>query len=64
MYAPANSRAVDAVDPAMREHLPSSYADVTVARDDIWLDANYGDIEARFEAWLSERAADGPEAGN
>jgi hypothetical protein len=51
-YAPANALAVDMVDPAMEPHLPSTYADVTVARDDVWLDENRDQITQRFDEWL------------
>lgn len=53
-YAPANIEAVDRVNPDMEPHLPSTYADVTVARDDVWLDANFEAVAARFAEWLEE----------
>jgi putative spermidine/putrescine transport system substrate-binding protein len=53
-YAPANALAVDMVDPVMEPHLPSTYADVTVARDDVWLDQNRDQIAQRFDEWLQE----------
>lgn len=51
-YAPPNVNAIENVFPDMQEHLPTSYLDVTVFRDDVWLDENYDDVETRFLEWL------------
>lgn len=51
-YAPANADATG-VDPAMKPYLPSTYAAVTVTRDDEWLNANREQVDAEFDAWLA-----------
>jgi putative spermidine/putrescine transport system substrate-binding protein len=51
-YAPANENAAGNVNPDMERHLPSTYADVTVARDDTWLDENFDAVAERFLEWL------------
>jgi putative spermidine/putrescine transport system substrate-binding protein len=51
-YAPANVNAAGDVNPDMEPHLPSTYADVTVARDDTWLDENFDAVAERFLEWL------------
>lgn len=43
-YAPANVLAAGMANPEMQPHLPSTYSDITVPRDDVWLESNY-------EAW-------------
>lgn len=63
-YAPANALAVDQVDPEIEPHLATTYADVTVARDDVWLDANFDAVATRFNEWLEEHGMAAPaEAG-
>lgn len=52
-YAPANENAVDDVPASIAPHLVTTYADVTVARDDVWLEANQAAVDAQFEAWLA-----------
>lgn len=59
-YAPANINAVDEVSASMRLHLPSTYADVTIARDDTWLEGNFDAVSSRFEEWLEEVGAADP----
>ena len=54
-YAPANENAVANVQPSIAPHLVTTYADVTVSRDDVWLEANQTVVEARFEEWLEEQ---------
>jgi putative spermidine/putrescine transport system substrate-binding protein len=51
-YAPANEMAAGSVNPEMQPHLPSTYADVTIARDDTWLDENFDAVAERFLEWL------------
>lgn len=53
-YAPSNINAVDDVPASIAPDLVTTYADVTVARDDEWLEANRTTVDARFEAWLAE----------
>lgn len=59
-YAPANVNAVDKVPASIRLHLPSTYADVTIPRDDTWLEGNFDDVATRFEEWLVEVEASSP----
>lgn len=54
-YAPANVNAVGDVPASIAPDLVTTYADVTVARDDVWLEANHEAVEARFEEWLGEQ---------
>lgn len=51
-YAPPNINAAANVHPDMEPHLPTTYADVTIFRDDVWLDENYAEVETRFLEWL------------
>lgn len=51
-YAPANTNAADKVNPDMQPYLPSTYGDVTIARDDTWLDENFAAVAERFLEWL------------
>lgn len=53
-YAPPNVNAAENVYPDMKEHLPTSYLDQTVFRDDEWLDANFDELSERFLEWLQE----------
>jgi spermidine/putrescine-binding protein len=53
-YAPANVNAVDDVPASIAPDLVTTYAEVTIARDDVWLEANHAMVEARFEAWLMD----------
>jgi putative spermidine/putrescine transport system substrate-binding protein len=59
-YAPANIDAVDDVPASIRLHLPSTYADVTIPRDDAWLDGHFDAVASRFEEWLVEVGAGDP----
>lgn len=54
-YAPANANAVDDVPASIEPDLVTTYAEVTIARDDVWLEANHAAVEARFEEWLEEQ---------
>lgn len=51
-YAPPNVNAIDSVNPDMEPYLPSTYIDLTVFRDDIWLNDNREAVETRFLEWL------------
>jgi putative spermidine/putrescine transport system substrate-binding protein len=53
-YAPANVNAVDRVPASIAPDLVTTYAEVTIARDDVWLEANHATVEAQFEAWLMD----------
>lgn len=53
-YAPPNVNAADDVHPDMEEHLPTTYIDETVFRDDEWLDENFDELSQRFLEWLQE----------
>jgi len=55
-YGPANAKAGSFVAENMRPHLASTYSDITIARDDTWLDANFATVSARFDAWRAEGA--------
>jgi putative spermidine/putrescine transport system substrate-binding protein len=56
-YAPANENAVDDVPASIAPDLVTTYADVTVTRDDVWLEANQATVDARFEEWLAGLSA-------
>jgi len=52
-YGPVNEQALDDVDPAVAPHLPSTYGDVTIARDDVWIEENREEMENRFDAFVA-----------
>lgn len=51
-YAPTNKNALDKVDPAKREDLPTTYLDVSMAFDDTWWDQNFTTVNDRFLEWF------------
>jgi hypothetical protein len=48
--------AVDRVPASIAPDLVTTYAEVTIARDDVWLEANHATVEAQYEAWLMDHA--------
>lgn len=48
------SRRVGKGRPDLAPDLVTTYADVTIGRDDVWLEANHAAVEARFQEWLED----------
>lgn len=48
---------MDNVPASIEPDLASTHADVTIARDDSWLEENFDVVTSRFEEWLNALGA-------
>ncbi|WAM19894.1 ABC transporter substrate-binding protein [Rhodococcus sp. JS3073] len=51
-YGPTNRESLSLVEPAMRDHLPTSYMDLSIAFDNIWLNQNRDEVDSRWQSWV------------
>jgi putative spermidine/putrescine transport system substrate-binding protein len=52
-YGPTNREALKLVNPAMKEHLPTSYLDIGINFDNEWLNAHRAEVDSRWQNWVS-----------
>ena len=52
-YAPTNKNALDKVDPAKKEDLPTTYLDVAMQFNDAWWDTNFSAANERYTEWFT-----------
>lgn len=51
-YGPTNRESLSLVESAMRDHLPTSYMDLAIAFDNIWLNQNRDEVDSRWQSWV------------
>jgi putative spermidine/putrescine transport system substrate-binding protein len=51
-YGPTNQESLSLVEPAMREHLPTTYLDIASKFDNMWLNQNRAEVDAKWQSWV------------
>jgi putative spermidine/putrescine transport system substrate-binding protein len=51
-YGPTNQESLSLVDPAMKDHLPTSYMDMACKFDNVWLNKNRAEVDAKWQSWV------------
>jgi putative spermidine/putrescine transport system substrate-binding protein len=52
-YGPTNRESLALVKPTMKRHLPTTYLDIGIDFDNIWLNAHREEVSSRWQNWIT-----------